>query len=38
MELSQEQKDQYSDYLASFDSLMGDARTKTTFTEVIQGR
>jgi hypothetical protein len=37
MELSQEQKDQYSDYLASFDSLMGDARTKTTFTEVIQG-
>jgi hypothetical protein len=26
MELSQEQRDQYSDYLASFDSWMSDAR------------
>ena len=37
MELSNEERDQYSDYLASFDGLMGDERTKTTFAEVIQG-
>ncbi len=37
MALRSEAWDQYQVYLAAFDTLMGDQRTKTTFAEVIQG-
>ncbi len=37
MELCSEAWDQYQVYLATFDPLMGDQLTKTTFAEVIQG-
>lgn len=37
MELRSEAWDQYQVYVATFDPLMGDQRTKTTFAEVIQG-
>lgn len=37
MELRSEDWDEYQVYLETFDRLMGDQRTKTTFGEVIQG-
>ncbi len=37
MELSREAWDEYQVYLAPFDPLIGDQRTKTTFAQVIEG-
>lgn len=37
MQLKSAEWDEYQAYLESYDVLMGDARTKTTFAEVIQG-
>jgi hypothetical protein len=37
MQLRSAEEDAYRAYLETYDALIGDARTKTTFAEVIQG-
>ncbi len=37
MELTAAERDLFGEYLGSFDSLTGDRRTRTVFTETVRG-